>query len=219
MTKWLADLVIPGWLKTTLIYVLLAAVILAGLYFIYDTGVSAEHDRNVSAENASMAKLAKRNFELIAQVREVEHQKVVQQNEFTKQFEKRNDDAQTTTSNLINRVASGAQQLRIPTKQSSTCGSDTNTLGTAPRPAQEKTAELSPAASEFLITFASECDATAEKLNLCIDIAEADRQENSLTALTLGSEVETATGGVIPTSPIAAPPDSVNESNELVAPQ
>jgi len=219
MTKWLADLVIPDWVKTTLIYVLLLALVYGFLYLIYDAGVKHEHDRNVSAENAAMAKLAKRNFDLIAQVREVEHQKVVQQNEFTKQFEKRDNDAKISTNNLIHRVESGAVKLRIPTKQSPTCSSDSTALGTPPRAAQETTSELSPAAGVFLISFASECDATAEKLNLCIDIAEADRQENSLTALTLGSEVETATGGVIPTSPIAAPPDSVNESNELVAPQ
>jgi len=216
MTKWLADLVIPDWFKTTLIYVLLIALVMGGLYAIYDSGVSAEHERNVAAENADMAKLAQRNYELLAQVREVERKKLLQQNEFTKQFEKRESDAKINTANLMRRVESGALQLRIPTKQSPTCHSDTATLGTPPRAAQEKSTELSPAASGFLITFADQCDATAEKLNLCIDIAEADRKDNSLTALTLGSEVQAANGGVIATSPTASA-ESEFESQDKVA--
>ncbi len=217
MTKWLADLVIPSWVKPLLVYLVIIGLVFGIVYAIYNYGVSDEHERNVSAENAQMAKLAQRNFDLVANVRDVENQKLLQQNEFIKQFEKRNDDAKINTSHLISRVASGAQQLRIPTKQSPTCSSDSTTLGTAPRQAQETTAELSQAASEFLITFASECDATAEKLNLCIDIAEADRKDNALTALTLGSEVQPAIGGVIPDTSLTEPAESLNEQTEEAA--
>ena len=212
MMKFLETMVIPKWLQTTLIYVLLFSLVFGFLYWVYDCGVSAEHERNVAADNVEIANLAQYNFELQTKARDSERQNVLLQNQLTSAYEKRNENAKINTSKLIRSVDTGALKLRIATKTEPACSSDSATISAATSPAQETRAELSKEASQFLISFASECDGTAEKLNLCIDIAESDRKANSLENLTLGSEVQPATGSVSSNSFNAAL-TSLNESH------
>ena len=177
MTEWLSDLVIPSWIKSALIYVLIAGLLFWVVYAIYEFGVSNEHTRGLAQSNAELAKLSQRNAELIAYTRNLEQANVNNTNNLTIEYEKRIADEKINTSNLMRRVDAGTLQLRIATKAQPSCNSDSAASGTAASGATETSAELSPEADKFLIGFSDECDATAEKLNLAIDIAEADRKQ------------------------------------------
>lgn len=214
--NWLTNAIIPRWMVTLGVLILCASAWGGFYYWAYSNGVDSEHERNVAADNTELAKIAQHNFELQTKVRDIEHQNVIQQTELVKQYEKRIDDAKATTGNLIHRVESGAVQLRIATKDKPNCSGSSTTVSAATTTANQTTAELSSEASRFLINLTDQCDATAEKLNLCIDIAESDRKANSLNDFTLGSEVQPATGSVSSNSFDAAL-TNLNESHGSAA--
>lgn len=188
----------PGWLRFVLFYVLPLAMILGAIYYVYHSGEIAEHERNVATENKQLAEAVQKNFSLQTQAREDERAHVKYVNELTIDFEKRLKDEQIKTNSALHDVATGTLKLRIGTKTSvPACSGIPSTASAASSRATETTAELSQSASEFLISFARDCDTTAEKLNLAIDIAQGDRKEIPLTT-SQESEVESATGRVSP---------------------
>lgn len=198
--KWLTELVMPNWLRFVLFYVLPLAIILGIAYAIYSWGVTVEHDRNTATENKQLADTVQKNFKLQTKAREDEREHVKYVNELTINYEKRINDAETKTKSALHDVATGALKLRIGTRTSvPACSGITSTTGTAASGTTETTTELSQSASEFLIGFANDCDKTAEKLNLAIDIAQGDRKEIHPNTST-ESEVESAHGRVIPSS-------------------
>lgn len=189
--KWLTNLVMPNWLRFVLMYVLPLAILIGIVYAIYNFGVTVEHDRNVATENKELATASQKNFELQTKVREDEKNHVKKVNELTINYEKRINDAETKTKSALHAVATGAIKLRIATKNNTTiCTSGASAVSTAASQTNETSAELSTEAAGFLINLTSECDATAEKLNLCIDIAESDRR---LTTSQISSEMTTST--------------------------
>lgn len=189
--KRLTNLVMPNWLRFVLMYVLPLAILIGIVYAIYNFGVTVEHDRNAATENKALAKVSKKNFELQTKAREDERNHVKKVNELTINYEKRINDAETKTKSALHAVATGAIKLRIATRSngSATCGCGTSTVSTTASSTNETSAELSTEAAGFLINLAGECDATAEKLNLCIDIAESDRR---LTSSQISAEMTTS---------------------------
>lgn len=191
--KWLTDLIMPTWVRV-LIIVVLFALIAGGLYSIYysiyHAGELNERERNAAIENKKIAEYGQQVLDLQTKNRELERASVIKVNELTINYEKRINDAENKTKSALRSVAAGALKLRIATKNSTqTCGNTAAEAGTPTATASESTAELSDSASGFLINFAKECDITAEKLNLAIDIATSDRKE-ILSNDTLGNELE-----------------------------
>lgn len=174
--KWLTNLIMPKWMRF-LLMVVLPLVILAGLiYYIYHSGELAERDRNVAAENAKLVQYGQRILTLQTQARETERAHVIKVNDLTTYYEKRIYEKHLNTQSALRDVATGTRKLRIgtnPTVQA--CRSETSTVSPIAAPVAEGSAELSREAAEFLINLTGECDATAEKLNLAIDIARSDR--------------------------------------------
>lgn len=188
--KWLDEFIMPKWLRFLLMVVLPLAILVGIIYFIYHSGELAERDRNVAAENAKLVQYGELISKLQAKARDDERAHVIKVNNLTTNYEKRNDDAQTKTKSVLRDVAAGTRQLRIATKNSTQACRDTTAKAGTPAPAiAESAAELSNTAAGFLINLTGECDATAEKLNLCIDIAESDRR---LTTSQISSEMTTS---------------------------
>lgn len=180
--KWLTNLIMPTWVRVSFIVVLFA-LITGGLYGIYSSiyhaGELNERGRNAAIENKKIAEYGQQVLDLQTRNRELERDNVIKVNELTVNYEKRINDAETKTKSALRSVATGALKLRIATKNSAqACGNTTTEAGPAASAASESTAELSDAAAGFLINFAKECDTTAEKLNLAIDVATQDRQIN-----------------------------------------
>lgn len=174
--SWLTNLIMPVWVRFAFIGVLLA-LIAGGLYSIYHAGELNERERNAAIENKKIAEYGQQVLDLQTRNRELERASVIKVNELTVNYEKRINDAETKTKSALRSVAAGAIKLRIATKNSAqTCGNTTAEAGPAASAVTESTAELSDAAAGFLINFAKECDTTAEKLNLAIDVATQDRQ-------------------------------------------
>jgi len=188
--NWLAGLVVPSWAKYLIGYLLILAAIIGCIWGIYHCGVLDERERNTAVENIKLAEYGQRILELQTKAREDERASVKKVNELTVNYEKRIQDAQTKTKSALRDVATGTRQLRIGTKTSmSASGNSAAKISTIAPATTESAAELSQSAAEFLIGFASECDATVEKLNLAIDIAEHDRTS---TGSVTGAEMSTS---------------------------
>lgn len=191
--KWLTNLIMPVWVRV-LIVVVLFLLIAGGLYSIYysiyHSGELNERERNTAIENEKNAQYGQQVLDLQTRNRELERASVIQINKLTTNYEKRINDAENKTKSALRSVAAGALKLRIATKNSAqACGNTTAEAGTPTATASESTAELSDSAAGFLINFAKECDTTAEKLNLAIEIATSDRKE-ILSNDTLDNESE-----------------------------
>lgn len=191
MIKWLEDLVIPNWLQSLLIYLVIIGLIFGVVYSIYDFGVSNEHERNVAADNAEIAQYGQQIIDLQSRIREQELANVMAINTLTTEYEKRLTNANIEKNNALRDVKSGARKLRITTQTSvQTSGDSAAKISTIAPPVTESSAELSQSAAEFLIGFASECDATAEKLNLAIDIATQDRSANVVAGAVMNTSID-----------------------------
>lgn len=174
--NWLMGFILPSWAKYLITYLLMFALIIGCIWSIYHCGVLDERERNAAIEGEKVAKYGQQILELQTKNRELERASVIKVNELTVNYEKRINDAKTKTESALRRVATGAIKLRIATKNSAqACGNNTAEAGTPAPAVTESTAELSDAAAGFLINLVKECDTTAEKLNLAIDIARADR--------------------------------------------
>lgn len=215
---WLTGLVVPSWAKYLIGYLLMLAVIIGCVWGIYHAGVMDEHERNTAAENIKIAEYGQRVLALQTKAREDERNRVKYDNELTINYEKRLQDAQTKTNSALHDVATGTLKLRIATKGTMpACGGSTSTTSAIASAVNETTAELSQSASEFLISFASDCDTTAEKLNLAIDIAQGDRKEIHPNT-SQESEVESANGRVSPSpsnSILEQPLSLIEERNKV----
>jgi predicted membrane-bound mannosyltransferase len=187
--SWLTNLIMPMWVRVSIIAVIFALI--AGvLYGIYHAGELNERERNAKVENEKVAKYGQQVLDLQTKNRDLERASVIKVNKLTLNYEKRINDAKNKTESALRSVATGALKLRIATKNSAkTCGDTTAEAGTPATAVTESTAELSTEATGFLINLTSECDATVEKLNLCIDIATSDRKE-ILSNDTLNNELD-----------------------------
>lgn len=174
--KWLTDLIMPTWVRVSIILAVLALI--AGcLYGIYHAGELNERERNAALENKKIAEYGQQILDLQTKNRELERASVIKLNELTTNYEKRINDAETKAKSALRSVADGALKLRIATKNSAeTCGSTAAETSTATTATAESRAELSDEAAGFLINFAKDCDKTAVKLNLAIDVAKEDRR-------------------------------------------
>jgi hypothetical protein len=188
--NWLAGLVVPSWAKYLIGYFLILLAIFGSTWGVYHCGVSDERERQLGIENAKVAEYGQQLLDLQTKNRELERDSVINVNELTMNYEKRINDAETKTKSALRNVATGALKLRIATKNSTqACGDIAAEAGTPATAVTESTAELSTEAAGFLINLTSECDATVEKLNLCIDIATSDRKE-ILSNDTLNNELD-----------------------------
>lgn len=174
--NWLTGFILPSWAKYLIGYLLILVLIIGSIWGIYSSGVSDERERQAGIESARVAEYGQQILDLKTKNRELERASVIKVNELTVNYEKRINDAETKTKSALRSVATGAIKLRIATKNSAqACGDITAKTGTPTPAVAESTAELSDAAAGFLINFAKECDTAAERLNLALDIARADR--------------------------------------------
>ena len=189
--KWLTELAVPSWARYLAMYLLFMAAIVAVVYVIYHSGVADERESNAKIENAKIAEYGQRILELQTRNRTRELDSVMEIYNLTNDYEKRLTNANIQKNNALYDVERGARKLRISTKNTavSASGNSTAQISTIATPAAESSAELSESASQFLIGFASDCDATAEKLNLAIDIAKHDR---AVTGSVTGAEMSTS---------------------------
>lgn len=188
--NWLTNAIIPRWAVTLGVIIICAGVWGSFYYWAYSNGVTSERERNSTVENIKLVEYGQRILELQTKAREDERASVKKVNELTVNYEKRIQDAQTKTKSALLSVATGTRQLRIGTKASvPASGSSAAKISTIAPTVTETSAELSREAAEFLINLTGECDATAEKLNLAIDIAEHDRTS---TGSVSGSEMSTS---------------------------
>lgn len=176
MMKFLSGLVIPDWVRTLGITLFALLFLWGAIYAIYYCGVTDERERNAAVENMKLAEYGQQILNLQNKARDDERAHVLATNQLTTEYEKRVENAQTKTNNALRDVASGARQLRIATKTTMpACTNSPAAISSLASGANESSAELSDSAAGFLINLASECDQTAEKLNLAIDVAKADR--------------------------------------------
>lgn len=180
---------VPSWAKYLIGYLLILLAMLGCIWGIYHCGVLDERERNAAVENIKLVEYGQRILELQTRNRVLERANVIRVNELTVNYEKRINDAENKAKSALRSVATGAVKLRIATKAGAeTCRDTTAKAGATPAAATESTAELSDSAAGFLVNLANECDATAEKLNLCIDVAQTDRGHDLATAASVSSE-------------------------------
>lgn len=175
--KWLTELAVPSWVRYLGMYLLFLVVIISVVYIIYHSGVANERERNLKIENAKIAEYGQHILELQTRNRTRELDSVMRIYNLTNDYEKRLTNANIQKNNALYDVERGTRKLRIATRNTAVqaSGDSAAKISTIATPATESSAELSESAAQFLIGFASDCDATAEKLNLAIDIAKHDR--------------------------------------------
>lgn len=174
---WSSDLILSKWLIAIGCLLLLLASY-GGVYYAGKAkGEQAEQAICSAAESATLAQNGEALLAITTQYRDLERQSALKMSALKDDYERKINDEKIVASHMLASVAAGTKLLSIPIKKSMpACSGSAASINTiTPSPAGETSAELSQSSAEFLINFARECDATAEKLNAVIDIAKADR--------------------------------------------
>lgn len=156
LTDELLGFVMPLWVKPLIIVIALA--VLTG--FIFHKGELRERTKWVNKESAELVSSQKRILNLTEQNRALESLRVIEAANITNHYQGIIQDEKDHANAVIANVRAGSQRLSIATKQTvpactsgiSLTPASTGTVGTETR------SELSAAAAEFLIRFASDAD-------------------------------------------------------------
>jgi len=179
----LSELVVPDWAMKLITGALIALLLGGCVAAIHHWGVTDERTRQTALDNTKLIQYGKQILDLQTKNRADERANVLAMNQLTIDYEKRLSDAKDEKDAVLHDVELGKRKLYIATKSAvQACSSGSTQAGAITITPDETRAELSQTASDFLVGFASDCDTTAEKLNLAIDIATKDRIAPSLEA-------------------------------------
>lgn len=179
----LSQLVVPDWVMKLVTGAIIALLLGGCIAAIHHWGVTDERTRQAALDNTKLIQYGQRVLDLQTKNRADEHAHVIAMANLITDYEKRLSDAKDEKDAVQRDVELGKRKLYIATKSTmQACDSGSAQAGTVTSPVNETRAELSQTASDFLIGFASDCNSTAEKLNLAIDIATKDRAMQTLEA-------------------------------------
>ena len=161
----------------------LAALLAAGALGAgaYRAGMNAERNAWLARDNAQLRSANARIAQLQAQARAQEQAHGTAMAAAAAQFKKDLHDVRTQKDGVIADLRSGRLRLRVPVvaAASAACGAggaSTEAGAGAAGGDGEARAELSGAAAEFLVSFASEADAVVRQLSACQAVVAADRE-------------------------------------------
>jgi len=174
------DFSIPSWLEVLIILIVVAAII--GAIYAYGDeqfglGQKAERAEWLSRENTELTEANALIVALEEAAREKERQHALAMAAVSAQYQEDLRDEKATRDRVVADLRSGAQRLRIELARRETAGGSGTAEGSASagRCDGETHAELSVAASEFLVGLASEADEVVRQLTACQAVVTADR--------------------------------------------
>lgn len=165
----------PKWMRELLPYFLFLLIVSSVLLTIYFLGVRNERASQKAIENERLVSYGE-------QIIKLQSDRIVQLKEnqewmrnIDKFYMEKFNVLETQKNNALRDVKSGAIKLSIATKTIPACSGGVYPATAIASGLGENRAELSDAASEFLIDFAHRCDKAALSNNKALDIANHDR--------------------------------------------
>lgn len=171
---------IPAWVKGLLALLVIAAITFA-IYTYgqqqFGLGEEAEKAKWLTRENAALVEANAKIKTLEEKYRKQEHWHAEQLAAVSTKYQEELKHAKAEKERVITGLRLGDIRLRIPVARTFASGGNSTTAALACTTGRDGQArcELSPAAAEFLVEFASECDENTRQLGAAQAVIIQDR--------------------------------------------